>query len=412
VRDRGRLRRAGERRLLDGSILDVTAMHSAIDALEAARAHADHLARTDALTGVANRRSLPGLLAGLEGRSLGLLNLDVDRFKQINDIGGHAAGDAVLTELADRLRSTLRADDRIVRMGGEEFLILLPGVADETAVLDVAEKVRACVSNAPVRLKGQSIPVTVSIGATFAATEQDIDTLLAVADRYMYAAKRAGRNRVHFAALDDADPGASDDGADGLRLAGAMATVAAAAAGMPDHDLTAVSRLAARIARRLDARPFEILRCRIAGLLCDIGDVRVPSSVLTKPAPLNAQEWKLVRRHSEYGEQLVARIPELSPVAGIVRHHHERYDGTGYPDGLAGDSIPREARIIAAADTWNAMTTDRPYRTALTTPQALYQLDAAAGSQLDPAIVAALRSVLSDPREQAHTPAGTVSDAT
>lgn len=396
VRDRGRVRDENDRRYLDGSILDVTAMHAAREALAIAHARADRLARTDALTGVANRHSLPGLVAHLDGVPLGLLSVDVDRFKQINDFYGHAAGDAVLVELADRFRETLRVEDRIVRMGGEEFLVLLPGVADETALFELAERARRCVCDAPAQAGDQSVPVTVSIGATFGAAGPDFDALLAVADRFLYGAKRAGRNRVQLAALDRADEDAGDEESVSLRIARAMATAAAATAGIPDDHLTSVSLLGARIARRLNASGPQVLRCRLAGLLHDLGKLRIPAAVLNKPGALDPHEWALIRRHSEYGEQLVAAVPELAPVASIVRHLHERCDGGGYPDGLAGDAIPLEARILAAAETWHAITTDRPYRSALPTVEALSELDRVAGSQLDPLVVTALRSIVTD----------------
>lgn len=404
VRDRGRVRDDDDRRYLDGSILDVTAMHSAREALAAAHARADRLARTDALTGVANRRSLPELLAPLVDVPLGLLSIDVDRFKQINDFYGHAAGDAVLVELADRFRETLRIEDRIVRMGGEEFLVLLPGVADEATLFDLAERVRRCVSDAPAQADDQSVPVTVSIGATFAAAERDFDALLAVADRFLYGAKRAGRNRVQHAALDRADEDAGDEESVSLHIAHAMAAAAAATANIPDDHLTSVSLLAARIARHLHASGPQVLRCRLAGLLHDLGKLRIPPAVLDKPDALDAEESALVRRHSEYGEELVAAVPELAPVASAVRHHHERYDGGGYPDGLAGEAIPLEARIVAAADTWHAMTSDRPCRNALPASRALDELDRVAGRQLDPTVVAALRSIVTAPQAKPPRP--------
>lgn len=394
VRDRGRLRHEAGRRLLDGSILDVTAMHVAREELRAAHARADHLARTDALTGVANRRSLPELIAALDGAPLGVLSLDVDRFKLINDFHGHAVGDAVLVELAERLRRTLRVGDRVVRMGGEEFLVLLPGVTDEASLSALAEDVRRSIGTEAFGLDGRDLTVTVSIGATFAGAERHFDALLAAADSFLYVAKRAGRDRVHVASPHSV-ANAGDVESDSLRLASAMATAAAAAEGIPPDHLAAVSLLAARIARRLGGSPPQVLRCRLAGLLHDLGKLRIPAAVLNKPGPLDAEEWAIVRRHPECGEQLAAAIPELAPVAHIVRHHHERYDGAGYPDGLAGDAIPLESRIIAAADTWHTITTDRPYRPAATEVAALAELERVAGTQLDPAVVAALRSVVS-----------------
>jgi diguanylate cyclase (GGDEF)-like protein/PAS domain S-box-containing protein len=400
VRDRGRMRVEDGRRYLDGSVLDVTAVHSAQLELEAARAEAQRLAQVDHLTGAANRRSLAGRLDGLGHAPVGVLTIDVDHFKQINDLYGHAAGDAVLVSLAARLRLSVRREDDVVRMGGEEFLLLLPGVLDETALLDIAESVRSDVAAKPVHAGGDEIAVTVSVGAAIAdARTHDVEALLVAADRALYAAKRSGRNCVRLASADPgADPHAEAQ-SDAMRLAQAMATVAAAAEGMSDVHLLDVSLLAARVARRLGSSPSHVLRCRLAGLLHDVGKVRIPSAILTMPGPLDEDQRKLMREHSAHGEVLITAVPDLRPIAPIVRHHHERWDGSGYPDGLAGTAIPLEARIIAAVDAWSAMTTDRAYRAALPEAAALLELDRVAGSQLDPEVVGALRSVLARPRE-------------
>jgi diguanylate cyclase (GGDEF)-like protein len=400
VRDRGRMRVEEGRRFLDGSVLDVTAVHSAQLELEAARAEAQRLAQVDHLTGAANRRSLAGRLDELGDGPVGVLTIDVDHFKQINDLYGHAAGDAVLVSLADRLRESVREEDDVVRMGGEEFLLLLPGVLDETALLDVAESVRSDVEAKGVRACDEDIAVTVSVGAAIALKRtRDVEALLVAADRALYAAKRSGRNCVRLASADpSADPDAEAQ-SDALRIAQAMATVAAAAEGMSDVHLLEVSLLAARVARRLGSSPSHVLRCRLAGLVHDVGKVRIPSAILTMPSALDEHGWALMREHPAYGEALIRAVPDLRPVAPIVRHHHERWDGTGYPDGLAATAIPLEARIIAAVDAWSAMTTDRPHRAAMTEAAALSELDRVAGSQLDPDVVGALRSVLARPRE-------------
>jgi two-component system cell cycle response regulator len=184
-----------------------------------------------------------------------------------------------------------------------------------------------------------------------------------------------------------------------LRLAEAMAGVAAAADVPHARDVAEVSLLAARVARRLGNPQPLVLRCRLAGLLHDVGNVQLPASVRAKPGPLDHDEWELVRRHPALGEALVAAVPDLRPVAPIVRQRHERHDGSGYPDGLAGEGILLEARIVAAADTWSAMTSARPHRPALDAETALLELDRAAGTQLDPEVVEALKSVLAHPRE-------------
>ncbi len=196
VRDRGRMRREGGRGFLDGSILDVTEMRSAQQALEAARAEAQRLSTVDPLTGVANRRTLPARLCAARAASAGILLLDVDRFKDVNDGHGHGAGDAVLVEIAARLRERVRGADEIVRMGGEEFLAVLEEVPDAATLRLRAEAVRAAMEQ-PVELgEGLSIAVTVSIGGALAAEHDDADALLGEVDRSLYEAKRQGRNRV------------------------------------------------------------------------------------------------------------------------------------------------------------------------------------------------------------------------
>jgi diguanylate cyclase (GGDEF)-like protein len=405
VRDRGRMRVEDGRRFLDGSVLDVTAVHTVQIELEAARAEAQRLAQIDHLTGAANRRSLAARLGELGDGPVGVLTIDVDHFKQINDLYGHAAGDAVLVSLADRLRESVREEDDVVRMGGEEFLLLLPGVLDETALLDVAESVRADVAAKAVRACDEEVSVTVSVGAAIALQRtRDVEALLVAADRALYAAKRSGRNCVRLASADPGTDPDADAQSDALRLAQAMATVAAAAEGMSDVHLLDVSLLAARVARRLGCSPSHVLRCRLAGLLHDVGKVRIPSAILMLAGPLDEHGWALMRQHPLDGEALVRAVPDLRPVAPIVRHHHERWDGTGYPDGLAAEAIPLEARIVAAADAWSAMTTDRPYRAAMTEASALGELERVAGTQLDPEVVGALRSVLARPREADGAP--------
>jgi diguanylate cyclase (GGDEF)-like protein len=400
VRDRGRLRNENGRRLLDGSVLDVTAIKSARLALEAAKAEAQRVAQLDPLTGVWNRRSLEPLLVALGNQPVGVLSIDIDNFKNINDLFGHAAGDAVLVCVATRLRETSREADAIFRMGGEEFLMILPGVRDDTGLLDVAEAVRHRIETAVVSFGNERIELTASIGA--ARTDLPAganESLLLAADRALYAAKRGGRNRVRLASPDaEPDDEVESDNAT-LRLAKAMAGVAAAADGTDRGHSVEVSLLAARVARRLESSPARILRCRLAGLLHDIGKVQVPAHVRCKPGPLTDDDWTIMRRHPELSEILVAAVPDLRPVAPIVRQHHERYDGAGYPDGLGGEQILLEARIIAAADTWISITTARAHQPALSTKAALVELDRVAGTQLDPQVVAALKSVLAHPRE-------------
>jgi diguanylate cyclase (GGDEF)-like protein len=399
VRDRGQLRTEDGRRLLDGSVLDVTAIKSTQDALEVARAEAHHASQTDPLTGVWNRRSLVAQMTALGDGPVGVLMVDIDHFKNINDLFGHAAGDAVLIAVAARLGQTTRANDAIFRMGGEEFLLVLPGLFDDTALHDVAEGVCRRIGREPVTVSGERIQPTASIGAARCdSLSSNIDTLLRAADRALYAAKRAGRDRVWLASDDTeaADAPVADSAT--LRLAKAMAIVGADPDGMLDAHLTDVSQLAARVARRLSCPPQQVLRCRLAGLLHEIGKLQVLATMQSTPEDVRGKA-ELMRTHPTVGAPLVARVSDVRPLAPIVRQHHERYDGTGYPDGHAGDDIPLEARIIAATNMWSAMTSSRPQRAALTLDEARRELDRVTGTKLDPLVVAALQSVLGHPRD-------------
>ena len=163
---------------------------------------------------------------------------------------------------------------------------------------------------------------------------------------------------------------------------------------MPELHCAQVADLAGRIAIRLDLPAATVLRCRLAGWLHDVGKIAIPDRVLAKPGPLTAAEWHVMITHAAFGADLVARTPGIAESASAVRHHHERWDGEGYPDRLAGGDIPIEARVVAAADTWHAMTQDRVYRRALDFDSACAELLAIAGSQLDPSVAEALLAVV------------------
>jgi diguanylate cyclase (GGDEF)-like protein len=397
VRDRGRVRFEGGRQILHGSVLDVTEVHEANAALESARAEADRLGRLDPLTGVANRRVLPDLLdrrLAAGDAALGVLLLDIDRFKHINDAYGHAAGDAVLVEVARRVRATVRETDAIARIGGEEFLVLLHGIADRPSLRRVGEAIRTAIASTAFATAAAPIGVTVSIGAALSGdASKRREPLLGAADQALYTAKRRGRDRVVlFSELGSAEERSHDSHE--LELARAMAAAACAREGISAAHAEEVSRQAAAVAARLGASPAIVARCRIAGLVHDIGKIAVPEGIVLKPGPLSDDEWETMRRHPVLGEDIVRLVPELRDVTAAVRHHHERYDGAGYPDGLAGEAIPLEARVLAAVDAYSAMTADRPYRMALSHEDALGELREAAGSQLDPLVVGALLEVL------------------
>ena len=383
-----------EDRLMFFAGRDVTAEVVARDEIE-------RRSRTDALTDLYNRRHVvEALMAELErsrrdGRVPGVLMVDLDHFKAVNDNYRHEGGDAVLRAVARRLRSAVRSYDVVGRWGGEEFIVVIPGVTSSKALKRLGEAIRGAVGQTPIPLPdGRLIRVTASVGAALAGNALwSVEALVDAADRALYAAKRAGRDQVKLIDELTAEEIAADE-PEALRLAQALAFSASAREGTPEAHVREVAELSAAIAVELGLAEDAVLRCRLGGWLHDVGKIAIPDALLTKPGPLDEDEWVIMRTHAEIGERLVRRITGLAETAEIVRHHHERMDGAGYPDGLAAEAIPLEARIVGVADAYSALTTPRPYRVARSRVQALEVLDAESGSHFDPACVAALRRAL------------------
>jgi diguanylate cyclase (GGDEF)-like protein len=372
------------------------------DASEEARAEADRQARTDALTGISNRRhlgeQLRRTLASATEPLPGLVLLDVDHFKRINDAYGHAAGDMVLVEIARRAAAAVRATDCVARWGGEEFCVLLREIDSATTLRAVAESIRLAIERTPIAVEGIELSVTVSVGAALAAeTLNDPDDLVDAADRALYTAKRRGRNQTRLYDEWEFEDFIAED-PEAVRIAEALALAASLREGPAAKHPHRVAELAMRTAETLGSPPPVVLRCRLGGWLHDVGKVAIPDRILTKPGALEADEWVIMRGHPAIGEEVVRRVAGLKEAARAVRHHHERWDGTGYPDALAGEAIPIEARVVAAADAYVAMTSERPHRAALPEAAALAELAAASGTQLDPTVVRALLHVLEGER--------------
>jgi diguanylate cyclase (GGDEF)-like protein len=364
--------------------------------LEQARAEAELRANTDDLTGAYNRRHFAQIasasLASVAERSA-LLLIDADHFKQINDVYGHAVGDAVLAELAQRLRSSITADDHLARWGGEEFAVLLRDVSSEAELAERAERLRYAVSETPIEHEGIRILLTTSVGAVLAPEGASLDALVERADACLYTAKYQGRNRVSLEpeaggrAVSIREP-------EVIGMARALAFASSQREGIPEEHAEQVARLAMLTAERLQLPVGIALLCRIGGWLHDVGKIAIPERILTKPSALEAAEWAVMRTHPVVGDKIVRRVAGLHDAAPAVRHHHERFGGGGYPDGLAGEAIPIEARIVCAADAYSAMTTNRPYSAARSPQEAAAELRRSSGAHFDPKVVEALLAVL------------------
>jgi two-component system, cell cycle response regulator len=360
------------------------------------------VAITDALTGLHTRRFFEEAIctetarAQRNGRTLGLLILDIDHFKRVNDSFGHNGGDRVLCEVAARLRNCVRPGDVVARYGGEEFAVLLPD-AGEQDIVRIGERIRLGLASAPIAANDKRwISVSASIGAAALPIHGRTPAeLVLTADRALYAAKRSGRDRLLIGQVDSRE---QQELAVASRftlteyLLALAAEVDARVA--PFEHGTAVGRWAAVVASELGLAPETGQRCALAGRLHDIGKITVPEAILAKPAPLSEAEWKLMKTHPDQGARLLRLDPGLADVARIVRQHHERHDGSGYPDGRAGPDITAEARIVSVCDAWAAMRVDRPYQAGRTVAAARAELLACAGTQFDPAVVDAFLAVL------------------
>lgn len=386
------------RRAQDGLAAALAVARLANAELEKARRDAERASETDPLTGLANRRSFACSLDAAVAEStvapFGLIALDVDRFKRINDTLGHHAGDDVLVGVVKRIRDAAPANAILGRWGGEEFTVLLPGVAGEQPLRAIGDAIRQAVRAGMIPTRVAEIAVTVSCGCVLSAEAMDGEELLHTADSAMLHAKQSGRNRTLLSR--DPSPATSEGSPELLLLAESFAQAAGTRGGVVEPHAGDVAELAGRIADELDLPVSTVLRCRMAGWLHDVGKVAIPNSVLDKPGALDDEERLVMQTHAARGSEMVARTPGIAESARAVRHHHERWDGYGYPDRLTGADIPIEARIVAAADTWNAMTHDRVYRSALAFDEAIAELSRAAGSQFDPNVADALLRVVSE----------------
>ena len=363
---------------------------SAHQALRAMR-----LALTDPLSGLGNHRSFQERLkhellrAEADDEPFTLCLIDVDDFKRINDLYGHPVGDRVLARVGRRLRQNGEA----FRLGGDEFALLLPGVTAEEA-LSTASSVLARIGSLELADVGS---VTASAGvAGFPHQAFDRDDLIRLADSALYWAKEHGKNRVHvYRPAELRRLAHGPDRAARFRAAASLAKAVDARDTYTGSHSTRVAELSAWIAHRLGLDREHIELTRLAGSLHDLGKLAIPEEILRKPGPLTDPERLVLQRHPEIGHRMLENLG-VDPVAEWVLHHHERWDGTGYPERLRGEEIPLGARIIFVADAYDAMTSDRAYRGRLTPREAIEELERCSGTQFDPEIVAAFARELVD----------------
>jgi diguanylate cyclase (GGDEF)-like protein len=357
-------------------------------------------ALTDTLTGLRNRLALDRELhveverALVVNQPLSVVIGDLDYFKSVNDRLGHRAGDEALVRAGRVLLQHRRAGDSIARTGGEEFTILLPGATEHEAYL-LSERMRMAVER---EFRGDPAVLTFSFGiASFPDHGRSADSVLEAADQALYAAKALGRNRcvifnpeISAIFAPEAGRGAAEVHLDTLvALAEALDL---RDTGTSEHSWT-VGRYCGLIAAELGLPPERVKRIEVAGVLHDIGKIGLPDAILQKPGPLGKTELAEIRTHPEIGAQILSGRG-LEDLREWVFAHHERPDGKGYPCGLADADIPLEAKILAVADAYEAMTADRVYRAGIDERAARGELLRCSGEQFDSRVVAAFLKVL------------------
>jgi diguanylate cyclase (GGDEF)-like protein/putative nucleotidyltransferase with HDIG domain len=367
-------------------------------------------ARTDLLTKLPNRRGFRELLdlelerARRGTGQMALIVGDIDHFKEVNDRSGHRVGDAVLQRAARLLETGKRAIDGLARVGGEQFALILPD-SDQHSAFAIAERLRCALRD---EFAKDAVPVTLSFGVvSYRQHGETAASLLRAADEALYAAKANGRDMtmIYSHTLQQAPraDGQSRDIQEERFLAVILdlaETVDLRFSGSARHSET-VGRYAEMMARELGLSEQRRARVQLAGRLHDIGKVGVPDSILGKPAKLTDEEFSIIKRHPELGAQILEH-QSLADVRQWVAAHHERPDGRGYPLALAGDAIPIEARILAVADSYEAMTSDRAYSASLGHDAARAELERCAGTQFDPRVVKAFLAVLQRDAEHAE----------
>lgn len=322
----------------------------------------------DELTGFYNRRYFENELSRIETSAefpLSIIICDINGLKLINDSFGHASGDKLLIKAAQTIQTACPEGAIISRIGGDEFAVLLPKVNSEQT-LETVNRIKQLSSKETV----SNIELSIAIGYdTKTSTSQKISEVLANAENHMYRHKLYARTSTRSKTIDII-----------------MNTLFEKSNRESLHS-DRVSSICMSIAIQMDFEKEDVDKIKVAGLVHDIGKIGIDENILNKPGSLNGEERAQINKHPEVGWRILSSSSEFSELANFILDHHEKWDGTGYPNGLKGKAIPIEARIIAVADSYDAMTRDRSYRKGLTKEEAIIELERCSVTQFDPDIV-------------------------
>jgi len=386
------------------------------DKLQELYSEVHSLSTKDPLTFINNRRgffdAVNELMATIRNLDLeyAVLMIDIDNFKIVNDRYGHLVGDEVIKSVVHRMCSQLRERDVIGRFGGDEFVVLLMDVSEESA-FGLAERLRQSIASMFHAVNGFRIRVTISIGVSHAkGTSNTLDRLLTEADQAVYASKTIGRNKVmpwteklsqtprghRIVRIAKNEPVDQTEQILNQTLQGMLRMLY-----LRDYETEAhtqrVSGLALDLARKVGVPEEEFEKIRIGALLHDIGKIAIPDNILFKPGKLTDAEESIMQKHPQYAHDLLSSMSYFQSALDIPYCHHEHWDGSGYPRGLREEEIPLAARIFAIVDVWDALSSDRPYRAAWNEEKVKDYLVDQAGKQLDPSLVPLFLEILNDP---------------
>ncbi len=372
----------------DELLREVSWLRQRVAELEADRARG---LRLDSVTGLLSARAFRGRLseevdrARRYQRPLSLVVVSIDDFTALELRHGFRAGDELLMAVAKRLGGSTRSHDLVGRTGQAEFGLLLPDTSSQGALPSLERLLveLEVVGEGIIRAAGASM------GVAMLERGMTAEGFLAAARLACQRAQACGGGRAVMAAESGGEREGEPAGAQREAIEALAVALLERDRYTGEHS-EAVIEMSGAVARNLGLNSVEVDRVKSAALLHDIGKVAIPDDILHKPGPLTDTEWKLMREHPVIGERILRVLPGLGTVARIVRHEHERWDGGGYPDGLAGEEIPLGSRIIIAADTYHAITSDRPYRSARSHSEAVEELSRCAGTQFDPNVTAAL----------------------